>query len=83
MHSYYYTLFVLFAVVLYMISVDKNVEEYIVLLSKIIRINIERFFWMIRLHPFWITNPIGKWMAMRRYMRTAKELSREMGLDKD
>jgi hypothetical protein len=55
--------------------VDKNVAEYILLIFKIIRVNFERSLWMIRFHPLWIRNPIGKWWAMRKYEKMIKEMT--------
>jgi hypothetical protein len=57
--------------------VDKNVAEYILLIFKIIRVNFERLLWMIRFHPFWIRNPIGKWWAMRKYEKMIRELTKQ------
>jgi len=58
-----------------MMLVDKNVAEYILLIFKIIQVNFERSLWMIRFHPFWIRNPIGKWRAMRKYEKMIKEMT--------
>lgn len=62
-----------------MMVIDSNVSEYIVLLSKIVRLNIERFYFIVRFHPFMYSSPIAKWWIMRKYMRTVKELSKELG----
>lgn len=61
-----------------MMVIDPNVSEYIVLLSKIVKVNIERFYFMIRFHPFMYSSPIGKWWMMRKYMKIIKELSKEL-----
>ena len=75
---YYYTLFTLFAIIITMMIVDPNVTDYIYLYFKIIRVNLERFYWMIRFHPAILTSPIGKWWMMRKYMRTAEKLAQEL-----
>jgi len=75
---YYYTLFTLFAIIITMMIVDPNVADYIYLYFKIIRVNLERFYWMIRFHPAILTSPIGKWWMMRKYMRTAEKLAQEL-----
>jgi hypothetical protein len=54
--------------------VDKNVSDYIILLSKILRLNIERFFWMVKYHP---KNFITTWIQNRKYDKIAKELEQE------
>jgi hypothetical protein len=57
-----------------MIVIDANVADYIVLLTRIIKLNTERVFWMIRLHP---KNPISNFMMNRKYDKIAKELEEE------
>ena len=75
---YYYTLFTVFAIIVTMMIVDPNVADYIYLYFKIIKVNLERFYWMIRFHPAILTSPIGKWWMMRKYMRTAEKLAQEL-----
>lgn len=70
---YYYTLFSIFTIIAVMIVVDQNVGDYIILLTKILKVNIERIFWMIRFHPFWFTNPIGQRLMMRKYEKMFKD----------
>jgi hypothetical protein len=57
-----------------MIVIDANVADYIVLLTRMIKLNTERVFWMIRLHP---KNPISNFMMNRKYYKIAKELEEE------
>ena len=76
---YYYSLFSLFTIIAMMMVIDPNVSQYIVILTKILKVNLERFYWIIRFHPFIFSSPIGKWWMMRKYMRTVKELSKELG----
>ena len=58
-----------------MLVVDRNVSDYIVLIFKLFKINIEKFFWMIKLHP---KNPITNFMMKRQYEKIAKELHKEL-----
>jgi hypothetical protein len=58
-----------------MILVDKNVADYITLIFKLMKINVERVFWMIRLHP---KNPVTNYMMKRQYEKIAKELHKEL-----
>lgn len=74
MNNYYYTLFLIFSIIGVMIVIDANVADYIVLLTRIIKFNTERVFWMIRLHP---KNPISNFMMNRKYDKIAKELEEE------
>lgn len=71
---YYYTLFAFFAIVCYLITVDKNVADYIVLQCMNAVVQIKRLIWMIRFHP---NNPIAKWMWERRVQKMIKEFEKE------
>jgi len=75
---YYYSLLTVFAIILTVIVIDQNIGDYLILLTKSARLNVERMFWMIRFHPAILSSPIGKWWMMRKYMRTVKELSQEL-----
>ena len=74
-NSYYLSLILVFSVICYMILVDKNVADYITLIFKLMKINVERVFWMIRLHP---KNPVTNYMMKRQYEKIAKELHKEL-----
>jgi hypothetical protein len=74
MDNYHYVLFLIFSIIGVMIVIDANVADYIVLLTRMIKLNTERIFWMIRLHP---KNPISNFMMNRKYYKIAKELEEE------
>jgi hypothetical protein len=74
---YYYSLFTIFAIIGTMIVIDPNVGTYITLLTKVIKISIERFYWKIRFHPMILSSPIGRWWLQRKYDRMVKELMEE------
>jgi hypothetical protein len=69
------TCLILFAILAYLIITDKNVADYLTLVFKISRLNIERMFWMIRFHP---KNPITNLMMRWKYDKIARELQEEM-----
>ena len=69
------TCLILFAILAYLILTDKNVADYLTLVFKMTRLNIERMFWMIRLHP---KNPITNLMMRWKYERIARELEKEL-----
>lgn len=75
---YYYSLFTVFAIILTMMVIDPNVSDYIIILSKIVKIKFERMYWMMRFHPAIISSPFGQWWMMRKYMKTVRELSQEV-----
>ena len=80
---YYYSLFTIFAIIVTMMIIDQNVGEYIFLLTKLLKSKVERLYWMIRFHPVLFSSPIGKWLMMRKHMRTAKELAQEFSKKQD
>jgi hypothetical protein len=69
------TCIIIFAIIAYLIITDKNVADYLTLVFKIAKLNIDRTLWMIRLHP---KNPITNLMMRWKYDRIAKELQEEM-----
>ena len=69
------TCLILFAILAYLILTDKNVADYLTLVFKMMRLNIDRTLWMIRLHP---KNPITNLMMRWKYDRIARELQEEM-----
>jgi hypothetical protein len=68
------TCLIIFAILSYLIISDKNVADYLTLVFKIIKVNIERVYWMIRLHP---KNPITNLMMRWKYAKIARELEKE------
>jgi hypothetical protein len=75
MTSIYTAILTLSIIICYIILTDKNVEDYLILIFKIIKINTKRMFWMIRFHP---RNPITNLMMKWKYERLARELQAEM-----
>jgi hypothetical protein len=75
MISFNYGILLAFGIVIYIMIVDPNVNEYLILLLKMIRVNIERVYWMIRLHP---KNPITNLIMRWKYDKIAKELHAEL-----
>ena len=74
MTSLNYSILLVFGVIAYIMIIDPNVNEYLTLVFKIIKVNIERVYWMIRLHP---KNPITNLMMRWKYDRIARELQKE------
>lgn len=74
MENYYYILLTIFAIIVYMMIVDRNVSDFIVLLSKIARLKIENIFWIVKLHP---KNPITNLLKKWEYDKLARELEKE------
>jgi hypothetical protein len=71
----YYTSLTIFGIIAYVLIVDKNVSDAIVLVFKMIPIQVQRFFWVIRFHP---RNPITNFLMERKYEKMALELQKEL-----
>ena len=69
------TCVIIFSIIAYLILTDGNVADYLTLVFKMTKMNIERMFWMIRLHP---KNPITNMMMIWKYDQIARELEREL-----
>lgn len=67
-----------FGILAYIMAVDENVVIYLTLVFKIIGVNIERFYWMIRYHP---NNFITTWIQNRKYDEIARKLHEELVKD--
>lgn len=74
MTSYFYFLSTVFAIIFAMILIDNNVGSYIDLKLKLLGINIQRLFWMIRFHP---NNFITTFIQNQKYSKIAKEIQME------
>lgn len=77
MTTYYFWIAIL-SISIYVIAVDKNVSDYVLLIFKLINVNIRRFFWIIHFHP---KNPIGNYLIWKRSFRIAKKLQEEIKND--
>jgi hypothetical protein len=69
MISYYW--FSLFAILLYLIAIDKSLAKTIYLLTQLVRVEYEKVKWWILHNP---RNPIVKYLMWRRSMKLAKEM---------
>lgn len=77
MTSFQATLLIIFGIIGYMMIMDKNVADYLTLVFKLIKINFERLFWIIKFHP---KNPITNLIKRWEYDRIAKELEKELNV---
>ena len=78
MTTYYYTIFVIFAVLVYMIVVDPNVGKFIELVGQMVVVNIKRLYYLAAYHP---NNKIAAWMMERRINKMASQLQKELQND--
>ena len=70
----YYFWMVVVGVVVYMAILDKNVVDFIYLFFLGVWVQLKKYYYMVRLHPFWIMNPVGKYFMMRKYRKLAEEI---------
>lgn len=74
MTYYQITLFTIFGILVAMVVADKNVAEYIVLLTKIVKMQFERMRFMIIYHP---KNPITNYIQTQKMNKLALQLQQE------
>lgn len=65
----------IFTVIAIMIVLDKNVADYIILQTKIVKMHFERMKFMIIYHP---KNPVTNFIQARKMNRLAIELHKEL-----
>jgi histidinol-phosphate/aromatic aminotransferase/cobyric acid decarboxylase-like protein len=75
MTYYQIALFTIFGIFAAMVVADKNVAEYIVLLTKIVKMQFERMRFMIIYHP---KNPITNYIQAQKMNKLALQLQQEL-----
>lgn len=74
METAYYFWLIIGGAVAYMCIVDNNVLEFVNLFFLGVMVQLKKYYYMAKLHPFWIMNPVGKYFMMRKYRKMAAEL---------
>jgi hypothetical protein len=72
---YYYTVFLFFAIIAYMIVVDNNVARYIVLMGQMLIVNIKKWYYIAVFHP---GNKFTTWTMNSRIDRMTRKLQKEL-----
>lgn len=80
MTLYYYAIFAVFAIIVYMITVDKNVAIFIDLMIRYAGVQLKRAWWIVRFHPI---NPIPRWTLKWRVERMTRQLEKSLKIDRD
>ena len=75
MNPFQSSILIFFAIIIYIIAIDRNVEDFIILKLKLMKINVERLIWIIKFHP---RNPITNYIQAKKYEKLAKELHNEI-----
>lgn len=70
----YYISFTIFVIIAYLVVTDASVARFVVLVSKIVKLNYEKVKWWVRYSP---TNPIVRYIMWRNSWKLAKELQNE------
>lgn len=84
--TYYYALLLVFAIIAYMIAVDSNVSQYIILLWKLAGVQIRRGIFILTFKPrlMWDTWNIKRTIAGRKNDWAdvaAKKLAQDLDMD--
>jgi hypothetical protein len=75
---YYFSLFAIFAVVIYMMAVDPNVSKFIILLMKMGRLNISRIIFWLKFYPrLRFDTALLKWKSRQVIKKQLKDLDRQ------
>jgi hypothetical protein len=75
---YYFSLFAIFAVVIYMMAVDPNVSKFIILLMKMGRIKISRTIFWLKFYPrLRFDTALLKWKSRQVVKKQLKNLDRQ------
>ena len=69
-----YIWFLPFGIILYLMIMDENITKYVILLFESLSVYAEKKYLMIKLHPFWFTNPISQRIMMKKYEKMAQKL---------
>ena len=80
MELYYYTIFAVFAVIAYMMVVDRNVVTFIDLMIRYAGVQLKRAWWIVRFHPI---NPIPRWTLNWRVERMTRQLEKRLNIERD
>lgn len=78
MTLYYYVIFAVFAIIAYMMVVDKNVATFIDLMVRYAGVQLKRAWWIVRFHP---ANPIPRWTLNWRIERMTRQLEKRLQID--
>lgn len=76
---YYYAIFTVFAILCYMIVVDKNVAVFIELMVRYAGVQLKRAWWIVRFHPI---NPIPRWTLKWRVEQMTRKLEKDLKIDR-
>ena len=69
---------VIFLIALYLIITDQKFSIQFYIFFKYLGVEIQRRIMMIQYHPFWIRNPIGQWLMLRKYQKIVSQLEKEL-----
>jgi len=71
---YYFSLFAIFAVVIYMMAVDPNVSKFIVLLAKMVQLSISRGIFWLKFYPkLRLDTALLKWKSRQILKKQLKD----------
>ena len=76
----YYIWLALFGFVGYYVATDESVAEAVYIFFLGVWVQIRKYYYMVTMHPFWFTNPVGRWWMMRKYRKIAKDIMKSQGI---
>jgi hypothetical protein len=76
--TYYYLIFAVFAIIAYMMVVDRNVVTFIDLMFRFAGVQLKRAWFIVKFHP---ANPITRWIFERRIERMTRQLEKDLKIN--
>ena len=76
--TYYYLIFAVFAIIAYMMVVDRNVVTFIDLMFRFAGVQLKRAWFIVKFHP---ANPITRWIFERRIERMTRQLEKDIKIN--
>jgi hypothetical protein len=86
-NPYYVTLLTFFAIVAYMVAMDKNVADFIVLVTKFVQLQFSRWLFMAKTYPrlryetFLLKRKMGG--ISKKHLNAAEEMLSSIKMDKE
>lgn len=78
MNIYYNSLFLVFFFIVFLMILDKNVADYLILLLRWMKLNTQRLMWLTVNHPLFFTNPLIKRFLFFKYYLQARKIKKEL-----
>jgi hypothetical protein len=59
-----------------MIVIDPNFGKYLILVFDLLKLNLVKYWLMLKYHPKYTSSSLYKWLAMRKYIKIAEKIQK-------